>query len=150
VAHGGDQVAVVLALDQVREHFGIGLAREAMAFVDELRAQRRVILDDAVVHDGKRPRAIEVRVRVFVGGPTVRCPAGVADADVAVQRFAVRQALGESPELAFGLRPKQRAGIIDDGDPGGIVAAVFEPPQGVHDHRNAITRPDIANDAAHG
>ena len=80
-----------------------------VAFGDQLRAQRGVVLDDAVVDDGDFARTVEMRVRVFIGGPAVRRPARVADADVAVQRFAVGQPLGQAGELALGLRADQVA-----------------------------------------
>ena len=76
-------------------------------------------------------------------------PAGVAHADVAVQRFAVRQPLGQPGELPFGLRSDERAGVVDHGDPGRIVTAVLEAPKRIHDHGDAIALTDIADDTAH-
>jgi hypothetical protein len=48
---GVEQVAVVVHVDEVRDHLGVGLAREGVAARLEHRAQRLVVLDDAVVHD---------------------------------------------------------------------------------------------------
>jgi hypothetical protein len=78
----GDEVALVVRLDEVREHFGVGLAAEDVAFAEQLRAQRRVVLDDAVVDDGDPAAAVHVRVRVGVGGAAVGRPARVPDAVV--------------------------------------------------------------------
>ncbi len=150
VAHGGDQIAVVLPFDQVREHLGVGFAGKPMALGDELCAQGGIVFDDPVVHHGERRRTIQVRVRVLIGGTPVRRPACVADADVTVQRFAVREPLSESRKLALGLRPEQRAVIVDDGDPGRVVPAILQAPEGVHDDRDAVTPPDVPDDAAHG
>jgi hypothetical protein len=57
-----------------------------MAGGELLGAQRGVILDDAVVDDGTA-LAGEMRMRVLGGRLAVRRPAGVRDADMAVERF---------------------------------------------------------------
>ena len=50
--HGLGEIAVVVALDQVRNRLGVGLGREAVALLDQGRAQLAVVLDDAVENDG--------------------------------------------------------------------------------------------------
>ncbi len=96
-----EQVAVVVEVDQVRDHLGVGLARERVAARLELRAQRLVVLDDAVVHerDAPGPRAArvragavrEVRMRVVDGGRAVRRPARVRDAGAAFDAVALHE-----------------------------------------------------------
>ena len=44
---------VAYILDQVDEHFGIGVRGKAVATVDELFLEGGVVLDDAVVDDGQ-------------------------------------------------------------------------------------------------
>jgi hypothetical protein len=74
--HGLEQVAVVEAVDQVRDDLGVGLAGEAVALGLQRRAQFVVVLDDAVVHERDCGRACgapagpvaEVRVRVCTAG----------------------------------------------------------------------------------
>jgi len=51
-AHRGLQVAVVEAVDQVGDHFGVGFRCEFVPPGDQFLAQGLVILDDAVVHHG--------------------------------------------------------------------------------------------------
>ena len=70
--------------DQVREHFGIGLALEDVARCDQLRTQRRVVFDDAVVHDGDASGAVHVRMGVSVVGTAVGRPTRVAETDLAM------------------------------------------------------------------
>jgi hypothetical protein len=48
----------------------------------------------------------------------------VADADHAIERFA-RELLFQIPELAFGTPAREHA-VLERGDAGGIIAAVFE------------------------
>ena len=81
----------------------------------QLVLQLEVVLDDAVVDDDDAAGAVAVRVRVLLGGPAVRGPAGVADAVDAVDRldpdrvFEVRQLAGRAPQLdAFRARRAPR------------------------------------------
>ncbi len=69
----------------MRDDFGVGLGGELVAEFGQLLAQLFVILDDAVVNDGNAvPR--DMRVRVALGRHAVGRPAGVRDAQVAVDR----------------------------------------------------------------
>ena len=133
-ADGGDQIAVVVALDQVRDDLGVGLRGEGVALVGELPAQLRVVLDDPVQDDVDLVGAVAVRVRVLLGHPAVGGPAGVADAgrrrgrghgDAAVRermlldsRAKVRQ-VADSPD-AVDLT------VRDHRDPCRVIAAVLE------------------------
>ena len=92
--------------DEMRDDFGVGLGRELGALRFQLSAQLAEILDDAVVHD--REPVGGVRMGVVLGRPAVRCPAGVADADRAGERFA-RERCFEVLQLAFGTPARQRA-----------------------------------------
>ncbi len=88
-AHRLEQIAKALhvKMDSVRDDFGIGLGFKLIARGFQLLAQLLVILDDAVVHDGEAV-ARDVRVRVALAGGSVRCPAGVGDAQRARDRRA--------------------------------------------------------------
>ena len=82
--HGLEQVAGIQMVDQMRDHFGIGLALEHIAERGEFGAQLVVIFDDAVVHQ-RNPLARKMRVRIVRGGRAMRGPAGVRDAGEAGQ-----------------------------------------------------------------
>ena len=69
----------------------VSLANSTPA-VFQLVAQRREVLDDAVVDDGDLAGGVAVRVRIAVGGAAVGRPAGVAQAGAAGQR--IRRHLG--------------------------------------------------------
>ena len=62
--------------DQVGQHFGVRDRMEVVSFHSLFQAF--VILDHAVVHNRDLPALIIVRMRVFVGGRPMRCPAGVS------------------------------------------------------------------------
>ena len=64
-----------------------------------------------------------------------------------VQRLALEQLL-EIAQLAFGAPPPEMA-VLDGGDAGGIVAAIFEPLQRVDQLFGDRPFAEDANDAAH-
>ena len=66
-------------LDQVRDDFRVGFSDELMPFGDQLVLQLQIILNDPVVHHHDFAAAIAMRMRVFLGRPSVRGPARVAD-----------------------------------------------------------------------
>ena len=103
-ADGRFEIAVVVHLDQMREHFGVGFALKDVAEFDQARAQRRVVLDDAVVNDGDLARAVHVRVGVGVRGAPVGRPAGMPHADRSGEAFPVAQTLRQPRQFAFGFR----------------------------------------------
>ena len=78
-ADGLDQVPVVAARDQVRDHLGVRLRREHRALGLELLAQRGEVLDDPVEGDVDAVVVVAVRMGVRLGDPAVRRPASVAD-----------------------------------------------------------------------
>ena len=142
-----EPIVLHLALDQVRDDFGVGLGDELVALPLQLVLQVEVILDDAVVDDDDLPGAVAMRVGVLFGRASVRRPAGVADAVVAHERrqpndrFEVRE-LTRAPAQIHGT-------VAHHGDAGRVVAAVFEPPQPVNQHGHHVLRPDVSNNAAH-
>ena len=147
--HGRLEVAVVVHLDQVREHFGVGFALENVAELDQTGAQRRIVLDDAVVDDGDLPGAVHMRMGVGVRRTPVGRPARVSHADRPGEAFAVAQALRQARQLPLGFRTGQHAGSVDDGDPGAVVAAVLEAPERIENDGNAIALTDVSYDPAH-
>ena len=138
--------AIELAGNEMGDDLGIGLRLEDVAVGLELGAQIAEILDDAVVDD----RKLRGRMRMGIGlvGLAMGRPAGVTDADQAFERF-VRQADLEVLELALCTAAGELAGF-QRRDAGGIIAAIFEPPQSLDDlHRDCFLAQN-PDDAAHG
>ena len=77
----------------MRDDLRIRLRGKNIAFLFQQRAQREMILDDAVVYDGEAPGRVGVRVRVLVGRAAVRRPARVADAYAARDGLLMQHAL---------------------------------------------------------
>ena len=121
---GGLEVAVIESRDEMGDDFGICFGLELYAFGDEFRLEGRVVLDDAVVDDGNLAVEAHVRVRIRFGRCTVRCPAGVRDADGTADRMRL--------ELVFKGAYFARStdnfnlAVVDEGDSRAVVSAVFK------------------------
>ena len=133
-------------VDQVGDHFGIGLRGELVAQRAQAFALRLVVLDDAVVHQRQLAMA-DVRMRIAFGHAAVGGPAGVADAEGGVEALGDRRGfhLGD----AAGAAHAAHGFAIDHRDAGGIVAAVFQPLEPIDQQRDHITIGDGTDDSAH-
>src|SRR2546423_625799 len=137
-----------MLLDEMGDNFGIGLGDELVAFALELLFELEIIFDDAVVDDDDLSGAVAVGMGVFLGGPAVGGPAGVADAVGAVDgRFL--QGFFEIAELAGGTANFELA-VLNDSDTGRVIAAIFELAESFNDDRYNFFRADVADNAAHG
>ena len=146
-ADGVQEVAVVVVGDQVRQHFGVGLAVELHPVGLQLVLQQHVVFDHAVVHHGDGAVAAQVRVGVGVGRPAVGGPAGVADAVGAGGGLRGHHLLqfGQPP----GLPPQVQAAAGAGDEAGRVVPAVLQPLQPVEQDGRRFPRAGEPDDAAH-
>src|SRR3984893_17508718 len=70
---------------EMGDNLGIGLGRKFMALGLQFTAQLPKILDNAIMHD--TDIRADVRMRVIFAWPSMRCPAGMANADPAQKGF---------------------------------------------------------------
>jgi hypothetical protein len=145
VGEGG--AAPQAVLDEVDDDLRIGLAAEAMPVRHELVLQLAVVLDDAVVDNGRDAVAVEVRMRVRLARAAMCRPPRMADAQRAGRRPLHQHAV-EIAELALGAAELE-VPVDGDGDAGGVVAAILQPAQALHHDRHGVARSDVADDAAH-
>jgi hypothetical protein len=110
-----------------------------------LLAQRPEILDDAVVDE--RDAADDVRVGVADGRSAVGRPARMGDPDRPGERMGGELG-GEIVELALGPAALEPA-VDDRADAGRVIAAIFEPPQPLHEPLGDFLASDDADDSAH-
>src|SRR5690606_21851988 len=103
------------------------------------------ILDDAVMHDGDVGG--KMRVRIGLVRHAMGRPARMADADGAAERL-VHEATLEIDQLALCTAAGEVA-VIDGGDAGGIVTAIFQPLQRIDDQRRYGRTPDNPANSAH-
>ena len=103
------------------DDFGIGLAFEYAALGGEFGAQFLVVLDDAVVDDGKL--AGRVRVGIGRGRRAVGRPSGMRNADIA-RRGITGQHVRQIGEPALGTAADEFA-ILKRTHARAVIAAVF-------------------------
>jgi len=119
-----------------------------VAFGDEGVLEGEVVFDDAVVDDDEGAAAVAVGVGVFFGGAAVGGPAGVANAEGAVDGRVGDDGF-EVAELAGGAAEEQAFGASGDGDAGGVVAAVLEAAESFNDDGDYGLGANVTNDSTH-
>jgi hypothetical protein len=107
-----------------------------------------VILDDSVVNDGDAPGLVEVRVRILVGRRAMRGPAGVPQAQSAMERAAFQQARKAIVDLAL-LLVQLEGAAMQNGDASAVVASVLEAAQAFENDRPGLAFSQISNNSAH-
>src|SRR5208337_780158 len=135
--------------DQVSNDFGVSLGGELVSLLSKLLFERQVVFDDAVVDDDDASGAVAVGVSIFFGGTATRCKEGVADAIGSVE-WPQPDGLFEVAQLALGAANLQAFSVTADGNAGGIVAAVLQPPQAINDYRHNRFLSNVADNTAHG
>ncbi len=139
---------VELVFDQVGDDLGVGLGDELVAFDDEGAFEGEVVFDDAVVDDDESAAAVAVGMGVFFGGAAVGGPAGMADAEGAVEG-RIGDGDFEIAELSWGAAQGKTFGTTGYGDAGGVVAAVFEAAEAFNNDGDDRLRSDVTNDSTH-
>jgi hypothetical protein len=132
----------------VGDDFGVGFGGEGVTGGAQLLAQFGVVLDDAVVDD-RHALAAHVGMGVALGGDAVGGPAGVGDAEAAGERFVVQAGL-EFADLAHGADALDVAVVHAHGDTGGVVTAIFQAPQALHQDGDDVALSDGSDNSAHG
>ncbi|NUR09001.1 MAG: type I pantothenate kinase [Nocardioidaceae bacterium] len=136
-------------LDEVRGDLGVGLGAQLVTGPLQLGAQRREVLDDAVVHQCHPAGGAEVRVCVDVVGRAVGRPAGVPETGGRLRQRLVAERLVEVRQLAGALVPGDLP-VVHERDARGVVAAVLHAPQALDHHTFGLLGADVTDDSAHG
>ena len=126
----------------MRDDFGVGFGLEGMALALELFLERQKIFDDAVVDDDDIAGTVAVRMGVFFGGAAVRGPAGMADAVIAIDGIEAQNVFKIAQFPRSAADPESLI-VTVDGEPGGIVTAIFEAFEAVQDDGNGALRADV-------
>ena len=152
-ADRGQEVALVVRLDEVRHDLGVGLGRELVPGLLQLLAQLGEVLDDPVVDHEDAAVAVRVRMRVDVGRPAMCRPAGMPDAEVSGrldrldlgdQVVDLRLRLGDA-----GADGRSRLRGLQHGHPGRVIAAVLEALEALQEHRGGFALAQVSDDPAH-
>ena len=129
----------------MRHHFGVGLAQEFGALLFQHVPQLAEILDDAIVNH--RDVFSRMRMRIVFVWLAVGGPARVPDAGMARQRFGLQSQFKIS-QFAFGAAALEMV-AFQRGDASGIIAAIFEALERIHNLVRDRTAPKNADNAAH-
>ncbi len=120
-----------------------------MAAPLQVFAQLGEVFDDPVVNHHHLLVAVGVGMRVDDRRPSVRRPAGVANAKATLGHL-LGEPLDQGVDFGGALDDRGLAvGLVEDRHPGGIVASVLEPLEAIHDDgcRRALTQ--VPDDPAH-
>ena len=137
----------------MRCDLGVGLRAAENSSLVELESQLLVVFDDSVVNDGNGSVVADVGVSVFIRGPAVSCPPGVANRSRA---FRQRVVIERRPQVVKAPGPFDRAHPFGsgDGDAGAVIPPVLQTGEAFeNDVQRAHTRgtvTDISNYSAHG
>jgi hypothetical protein len=133
----------------VGDDFGVGLGDETVTAPDEIGLEGEVVFNDAVVDDDEGAGAVAVGVRILFCRPAMGGPAGVADAEAALDGAGGDDGL-KVAQLAGGAAQLQAARAAGNGDAGRVVAAVFEAAQAFNDDWDGVVWADVPDDSTHG
>src|SRR3989338_786100 len=136
-----------MRINEMRNHFRVGLGLKVVALRLQSSFHVREILDDAVVHERDAVLQADMGVRVLLRHSAVRrppavryshCPSNRAQRDFPLDLFDLPDIL---PDLDLA--------IVDCRDAGGIIAAVLQLLQPFDKQGPRLTVSDIPKDAAH-
>ena len=119
---------LVAVLDEIHQNFRVRVGIENIALRRKLVLDLKVVLDDAIVHNGQLSRIAHVGMGIAHAGFPVRCPAGVSHAGGGSRRRFGAQKPFQGIELALCLHHAELA-LLYAGDASGIVASVLKPVQ---------------------
>src|SRR5262245_49451973 len=91
---------------------------------------------------------VDVRVRIFVRGWTVRGPTRVANPEAALQRPALQKPRQPFVNFSLFLVDAQLM-VANDGQAGAVITAIFKPTEAFEQDRRGGAFTDVAYDAAH-
>ena len=144
----GFEVAGIRHLDEMGEHFGVGVGLAHVAARFQSRLQGGGILNDAIVHHGDLAVLARVRVRILFGWRTVGGPAGVRDTHRTLRRI-LRDRRFEPGDLAR-RAARFHAFAVHDGDARRVVATILEALEPFEQHGGGDAITNVADDSAHG
>ena len=141
-------VALIVVFEHLRDNLRIGFRYELYAAAHEVLLEVEIILDDAVMHNGKTTALAHLRVRVHIARCAVRRPARVADAERTGQCFAAVQQVAQHAQPAFRFYNFQSV-FREDCYTCGVISAVFQLFQPLQENGYCLIVTDITDDSAH-
>ena len=143
--HRRQEVALVILLDEVRQHLGIGLGDEGMPRGGKLFPQLPEVGDGAVMHHGDTTGAVGVGMGVHLVPLAVGRPPRMPDAHRPGVFFKLLRQLVHPHGV---LEHRQLA--VSNGDAAGVVAAILQPGQSIEQYGLGFPDAAVADNSAHG
>ena len=147
--HRGALVFLVVIIDELHRHLGVGGGIKAVALFGQLVFQLLVVLDDAVVHRHHVHVVAAVGVGVDLAGLAVGGPAGVADAAAARQSQTPVYLFRKDLQPAFGLHQLHRGVAVPGGDPRRVIAPVLQFGKPLQKKGRGLLCARVSHDPAH-
>ena len=147
---GAALILLVVVVHELDGDLGIRLGLEAIAVLLQLLAQLLMVLDDAVVHRDDRHVVAAVRVRVALRGLAVRGPARCGRCRRCPGACGRRRSSSASADRRpLALTTSIPAVALAHGQSCGVIPAVFQALEAIHQNRRRLLASHISNNSAH-
>ena len=130
------------------DDFGIRIGSETVTCAFQLRLERLVIFNNAIMDDCDMI-ATDMRMGIALFRRSMGCPARVGDACMSGKPAQTGDLLCQLLDLAQCPHPVQLASLINDRHPGGVIAPIFKAPQTFQQHWHHIMAGNPTNDPTH-
>ena len=149
--HGVEDVAAVVEVifQQLGDDLRVGVRAEAHALCQQKFLDLQIVFDDAVMDDGHAAVLADVGMGVDVVRLAVRGPAGVPQADAALDGPAALDQVAQHLQAALGFLHLQHVLRRNDGNARRVVPAIFQPCQPVQQDGRGLFCANITNNTAH-
>ena len=148
--HCVQQVALIVILQQLGRHLGIGIRHELHSLGLEEFPQLSVVFDDTVVDYGEPAILADLGVGIDVRRGPVGSPPGMAHANGAVKGASALNQVVEHLKPPFGLGHLHSFFCSVYRYTGGIIPPVLQPGQAVQQNWRGLLPSNISNNPAHG
>ena len=149
--HGFEQREVLLhhdVLHELHQHLCVCVALELHAFRLQLHLDVGVVLDDAIMDDGKVLALGIVRVSVAGRRLAMRRPTRMGDTHAA-RHVLVAAIVAQVVNLSFGLVHVEFAAVADHCHSGTVVATILQAFQALNQYRIGFLRSDVSYNSTH-
>ena len=147
LADGGEEIAVVQFFQQMGYDFRIRFGLEHMALFHEVFFQSQVVFNDTIMNHYEMVMAVSMGMGIPVGRFAMGCPAGMTDADMALERMLFQLIFQiHQPALLF---LNVYFSIFIDRNACRIISSVFQAAKSVNQKVGGISTAHITYNTAH-
>ena len=151
LTNGRNQVLAILLvveINQLHQHLGIGSTLKLIALLDELFLQYLVVFDDTIMHQRQVTTHAHMRMRIGSRRLTMGSPAGMGDTDMAAA-ILVGSHLLQVAHLTLCLVNIQLILTINQCHTSAVISTIFQLFQALDKDRISIILTNISNNSTH-